>query len=197
MTILCTDRDKLEIFLKNNLKEKRYIHSLGVEAMAVKLAKLHGADIEKAAFAGRYHDLAKCMTEEELNRIIRMYGISDDYMNDQALSHSKAAEALLRYEFGVNDEDILAAVAGHTTGRKGMSLLEEIIYVADAIEDNRAYKELKALQKQAETDLDGACLFIMDYTIDLIQSKGRRLDRDTSEARDYISERIARSTNDK
>lgn len=197
MTILCTDRDKLEIFLKSNLKEKRYIHSLGVETMAVKLAKLHGADVEKAAFAGRYHDLAKCMTEEELNRIIRLYGISDEYLNNQALSHSKAAEALLRYEFGVTDEDTLAAVSGHTTGRRGMSLLEEIIYVADAIEDNRSYKELKTLQKQAETDLDGACLFIMDYTIDLINSKGRSLDRDTSEARDYISERIARSTNDK
>lgn len=197
MSILCTDKNILEDFMIENLKPKRYVHSLGVEEMAVKLAKLHGADEEKAAFAGRYHDIAKCMTEEELNRIIRMYGLPDFYMNNQALAHSKVAEALLRHEFGVSDEDTLNAVAGHTTGRYGMSLLEEIVYVADAIEDNRSYPGLKNLQKQAETDLDGACLFIMDYTIDLINKNGKCLDSDTSEAREYISERIARRTNDK
>ncbi len=184
--------------MRNNLKEKRFIHSLGVEAMATKLAEIYSVDTEKAAFAGRYHDIAKCMSEEELNRIIRMYGIPESYRNNQALAHSKVAEALLRYEFGVTDEDILAAVAGHTTGRKGMSLLEEIIYVADAIEDNRSYDELEALQLQAEKDLDGTCLFIMDYTIDLITKNGNKcLDKDTSEAREYISERIARSKDGK
>ncbi len=32
--------------------------------MAVKLARIHGADAEKAAFAGRYHDLAKNFDDE-------------------------------------------------------------------------------------------------------------------------------------
>lgn len=197
MNMLCTKTDELEAYLKKALKEKRYIHSLGVEKMATKLAKLHHADVEKAAFAGRYHDIAKCMSAEEMNQFIRMYGIDSEYRNNTALAHSKVGEALLRYEFGVTDEDVLAAVAGHTTGRKGMSLLEEIIYVADAIEDNRSYEGLEELQAQAETDLDGACLFIMDYTIDLItKNSNKSLDIDTSEAREYISERIRRN-NDK
>lgn len=192
-----TDNTKLEEFMLHNLKQKRYIHSLGVEQMAATLAECHGADVDKAAFAGRYHDIAKCFSDEFLNRLIREFGISDEYRDNQALAHSKVAAALLEYEFNVTDEDVLAAVAGHTTGREGMSLLEEIVYVADAIEVNRKYDGLEELQTQAKIDLDAACLFIMDYTIDLIQSKGRKLDKDTSEARQYINERIIRREYDK
>ncbi len=192
-----TDKNRLEEFALHNLKKTRYIHSLGVEKMAVRLAEAHNADTAKAAFAGRYHDIAKCFSDEMLNRMIREFGIPDEYRDNQALAHSKVAAALLKYEFGVADEDILSAVSGHTTGRKGMTLLEEIVYVADAIEDNRSYEGLAELQEQALTDLDGACLFIMDYTINLIESKSRVLDRDTADAREYISERIARRQNDK
>lgn len=190
--MICTNKDKLEAFMLHNLKEKRYRHSLGVEKMSTFLAECYGIDADKASFAGRYHDIAKCFSDEFLNRLIREFAISDEYMNNQALAHSKVAEALLKYEFNVEDEDVLAAVSGHTTGRKGMSLLEEIVYVSDAIEENRDYPELKTLQNQAKTDLDGACLFIMDYTIDLVQKKGRCLDKDTIEAREYINDRISR-----
>lgn len=192
-----TNNERLEAFMLHNLNKKRYIHSLGVEAMAVKLAECHNADTEKAAFAGRYHDIAKCFSDEMLNRYIREFGISDEFRDNQALAHSKVAAALLNREFGISDTEILDAVAGHTTGRAGMSLLEEIVYVADAIEDNRKYEGLKELQEQAMTDLDGACLFIMDYTIDTIKNKGRKLDNDTVEAREYIFDRITRSNNDK
>ena len=53
MSINCTSKESLENFIRDNLKESRYRHSLGVEEMAVRLAHLHGADEEKAAFAGR------------------------------------------------------------------------------------------------------------------------------------------------
>jgi len=180
--------------MKHNLKEKRYIHSLGVEKMARYLASVHGADEEKAAFAGRYHDIAKCFSDEMENRYIREYGISEKFANSNALAHSKVAAEILKNEFGVDNEEVLDAVRSHTTGRRGMSLLEEIVYVADAIEENRNYPGLRALQQQAAEDLDGACLFIMDYTIDTIKKKGRTLDADTIEAREFICSRI-RSTN--
>lgn len=196
MSILCTDKDKLEALLKHSLKESRYIHSLGVEKMAVKLAKIHGADVEKAAFAGRYHDIAKCLSEEVMNRMIRMYGISQEYYGNAALCHSKAGAAILAKEFGVADEEVLNAVSYHTTGRAGMSLLEEIIYVSDAIEENRSYPELEKLQIQAESELDEACIFIMDYTIDNVHKRGRVADKDTGNARKYIYEKILRRKNE-
>lgn len=187
----CTDIDGLEKFMKDVLKPSRYTHSLGVEDMAARLAEAHGADVSRAKFAGRYHDIAKCFDNAKMNELINKYALSMSLWDDNALAHSKVGAAILNHEFGVVDEEILNAVRSHTTGRAGMSLLEEIVYVADAIEDNRSYPGLKELQAQALVDLDRACLFIMDYTVDQIKSKGRIPDNDTIEARKYIIDRIS------
>ena len=176
--------------MKDNLKPSRYTHSLGVEKMASELAAIYGADTDKAAFAGRYHDIAKCFTNEVMNGYVRQFGLPDIYIDNNPLAHSKVAAEILRTEFGVTDEEVLDAVRSHTTGRKDMSLLEEIVYVSDAIEENRNYPELTALQKQAREDLDGACLFIMDYTLKQLDRKGRVPDKDTIEARQFITDRI-------
>lgn len=190
MSIICTDREKLEAFMKSELNEKRYIHSLGVEEMAVHLAAIHGADVEKARFAGRYHDIAKCFGKERMNEYVLRYSLGDEYIDDPALAHSKVAAAILSNEYGVQDEDLLNAVRSHTTGKAGMSLLEEIVYVADAIEPNRDYPSLKTLQKLAEIDLDGCCIIILDFSVDMIKAKGREVDNTTLQARDYMMKKI-------
>lgn len=176
--------------MKDNLKPSRYIHSLGVEKMAAELAQIHGADIEKAAFAGRYHDIAKCFDQDTMNGYVRRYGLSDEYIDNNALAHSKVAAEILKHEFGVTDEEVLDAVRSHTTGRYGMSLLEEVVYVSDAIEENRNYPELHDLQELARRDLDQACLEIMDFAIQFILEKGKMLDHDTVDARAFIADRI-------
>ena len=186
MSINCTDRDLLEDYIKENLKESRYRHSAGVEEMAVRLARLHGADIEKAAFAGRYHDLAKNFDQETMDAYIRKYGLSDDLLGNNALAHSKVGAAILENEFGVTDREILDAVRYHTTARKNMTLLEELIFVADVVEDNRTY-----------SDLDRACLEILEYTIGDLTAKGREIDKDTLEARDWVLHKIKEIENGK
>ena len=188
--MICTKVNELEEFMKTNLKPARYTHSLGVEKMARELAEIYGADSEKAAFAGRYHDIAKCFTPDVMNKYVRDFGLDEMYIDNNPLAHSKVAACILENEFGVKDEEVLDALRSHTTGRGNMSLLEEIVYVSDAIEENRSYPELKALQERARTDIDGACLFIMDYTLDSLAKKGRVPDRDTVEARQYIIDKI-------
>ena len=190
MSIICTDKGRLEAFMKEELSDKRYTHSLGVEEMAVHLALVYGADVEKARFAGRYHDIAKCFDKERMNEYVRKYDLPDEYLNNTALAHSKVAAAILSNEYGVTDEDVLNAVRSHTTGRAGMSLLEEIVYVADAIEKNRDYPSLRTLQKLAETDLDAVCIIVMDFAVDMIIAKGREVDIATLEARDYMKNKI-------
>ena len=190
MSIICTDRDKLEQFMKDNLKPSRYTHSLGVEKMATELALIHGADVEKAAFAGRYHDIAKCFGQDLMDEYIVRYGIDNKYLGNAALAHSKVAAAILENEYGVCDADLLNAVKSHTTGRVGMSLLEEVVYVSDAIEENRDYPELKTLQAEARENLDLVCLHIMDFAVQMILDKGRELDEETLAAREFIKERL-------
>ena len=197
MSIDCTNRDSLENFIKNNLTESRYRHSLGVEEMAVRLSGLHGADSEKAAFAGRYHDLAKNFDNETMNGYIRKYGLPEKLIDNNALAHSKVGAALLENEFGVTDPEILDSVRYHTTARKGMSLLEEIVFVADVVEDNRTYSDLDYYQDLAYRNLDRACLEILEYTIGSLTSKGLEIDKDTLEARDWVLHKIKETENGK
>ena len=197
MSINCINRESLEEFIKANLKESRYRHSMGVEEMAVRLARLHGADFEKAAFAGRYHDLAKNFDAETMDAYIRKYGLSDELIGNNALAHSKVGAAILENEFGVTDQEILDSVRYHTTARKNMTLLDELIFVADVVEDNRTYSDLEYYQDLAYRDLDRACLEILEYTIGDLTSKGRVIDKDTLEARDWVLNKIKETENGK
>ena len=197
MSINCINKESLEEFISTNLKESRYRHSLGVEEMAVRLAGLHGADAEKAAFAGRYHDLAKNFDMETMDGYVRKYGLPEKLIGNNALAHSKVGAAILEHEFGVDDQDILNSVRYHTTARKDMSLLEELIFVADVVEDNRTYSDLEYYQDLAYRDLDRACFEILEYTIGDLKSKGRVIDRDTIEARDWVLNRIKETENGK
>lgn len=193
----CISKVSPESFIRENLKESRYRHSLGVEEMAVRLAKLHGADVQKAAFAGRYHDLAKNFDNETMDAYVREYGLPDHLIGNNALAHSKVGAAILEHGFGVEDEDILNAVRYHTTARRGMSLLEELIFVADVVEDNRTYSDLDYYQELAYRDLDQACLEILEYTIGDLTEKGRKIDRDTLEAREWVLHKIKETKNGK
>lgn len=197
MSMDCISKVSPESFIRENLKESRYRHSLGVEEMAVRLAKLHGADVQKAAFAGRYHDLAKNFDNETMDAYVREYGLPDHLIGNNALAHSKVGAAILEHGFGVEDEDILNAVRYHTTARRGMSLLEELIFVADVVEDNRTYSDLDYYQELAYRDLDQACLEILEYTIGDLTEKGREIDRDTLEARDWVLQKIKETKNGK
>ena len=176
--------------MKEHLDEYRYVHSLGVQKMAAELARIYGTDVEKADFAGRYHDIAKCFDQETSDRYVRKYGLDDSLIGNRSLSHSKVGAAILEHEYGVDDEELLDMIRCHTTGKAGMSTGEEILYVSDAIEDNRGYPGLKALQQLAREDLDACCLAIMEFALDELVRKGKPIDSDTTEAREYIIEKI-------
>jgi predicted HD superfamily hydrolase involved in NAD metabolism len=183
--------------MKEQLDEKRYEHSLGVERMAVKLAEIYGEDVEKADFAGRYHDIAKCFDQETMDEYVKKYDLDESLLGNKSLAHSKVGAAILEHEYGVTDKEVIDAVKSHTTGVYGMSVLQEIIYVSDAIEDGRGYAGLKALQKLAAEDLDAACIAVMEFAIEDIAAKGKVLDKDTLEARDYIISRIEKKRTEK
>jgi len=70
---------------------------------------------------------------------------------------------MAREKYGVDDEEILSAIACHTTGKTDMGMLDKILYVADYIEPRR-YKaaDLPRMRKLAFEDLDRACLAIME-----------------------------------
>ena len=67
-----------------------------------------------------------------------------------------------------------------------MSLLEKILYLADAIEPGRAYPGVEEARRLAEESLDRACLFSMERSITYIKERGLFLHEDTINARNQL-----------
>ena len=186
----------IETFLSHHVTNKRRVHTTGVVAEAIRLAERYKEDSEKAVLAARCHDMAREYTNEELNRFVVAYGLPDRYRDAPDLSHGKIAAAMLQNQFGVQDEEVLNAVSFHTTGREGMSLLEKIIYVADAIEPSRNYSGVEEIRGIAYVDLDHACLMAMESTIRYVKDRGKPLDQDTEAAMAWINTIITESRKD-
>jgi nicotinate-nucleotide adenylyltransferase len=153
--------------LKSRLDDYRYIHSLGVADSARTLAKIYGADEEKAYLAGLLHDIAKNMPKDEQLKLIEQGGIimNSAERNNPALWHGIAGECYLRLEMGITDSEILGSVRYHTTGKAGMTLLEKIIYVADYISAERNYPDVDVMRDLSlNHSLEKASLYSLIYT---------------------------------
>ncbi|MBQ4464987.1 MAG: bis(5'-nucleosyl)-tetraphosphatase (symmetrical) YqeK, partial [Oscillospiraceae bacterium] len=152
-------KDKIA-FLEQRLSRKRFQHSCNVARAAKQLAQRYGADQESAYFAGLLHDICKEDPFEEQRALM----LAGDFAPDEAELHSRklwhgiAGAYFIQTEIGVTDREILNAVRFHTVGRDGMSLLEEIIYIADMISDERDYKGVTKMRKLAFDDLQEAML---------------------------------------
>ena len=181
---------QLDDYVKVRVTEKRYKHIQGVIETATALAETHGADVEKAHIAACFHDACKNLDIEEMNMLIEMYEIGSSYIDNPQLAHSKLAAAIIKDKFKVYDDDIVNAISYHTTGREGMSLLEKIIYVADATEPNRTYEDAKRLNTLAHYDLDKACYEVAVWTIKKLEKLDRYLDEDTVKAAEWLGKLV-------
>jgi predicted HD superfamily hydrolase involved in NAD metabolism len=180
--------DKIKKYLKENLNEKRYIHSIMVSETAEKLASVYGADSSKARLSGLVHDSAKNLRNGDLINLAKLEGleIDDVSLNTPQLLHGIAGAVIARETMGIEDEDIFNAVRYHTTGRINMSLLEKIIYISDYVEPSRSFPGVEALRELVSVNLDKALLKAFDVTIEFVISKGELLHKDTIEARNYL-----------
>lgn len=152
------DKKEMQHKLKSALKKKRFEHSLGVCSEAVRMAKLFGADEKKAYIAGLLHDCAKCLTREEEAEYCRKYNIEIDKMTElcHPVMHAPVGAAVARYEYGIEDEEILDAIRYHTVARAEMTLLDKIIYVADVTEPGRDYDGVEELRKLSKKSIESA-----------------------------------------
>lgn len=163
-----------EEHLKDMLSPSRYTHSLGVASMATSLAGIYGADAKKAYISGLLHDCAKNLTPEESEIKCRDLDVETDEFERThfPLIHAKIGAELVKTEFGINDEEICSAIRWHTLGRKNMTLLEKIIYVADMTELSRNFDGVEELREIARTNIDEAVKACAAATIKFNEQKG-------------------------
>jgi predicted HD superfamily hydrolase involved in NAD metabolism len=170
--------------IRQRLNEKRRVHSENTAAEAEKLAKRYGCDEQKAYTAGLLHDIAKCLSQDEASALAAKYGVAiDEYaQNNPELIHGPLGAAIVQNELKIRDEEILDAIRYHTTGRRGMSLMEKIIYLADVIEPTNVFEGVEDIRRMAYEDLDGAIVLSAINTLDFVLKRRLVIHPDTVDA---------------
>ena len=168
------DTSEMKKYLKENLSQKRYTHSLNVAEECRKLARKYGEDPDKAYFAGLLHDICKEIPDEQQKKLVIESGFSvcREELDTKSLWHAIAGAYFIKTHFSVEDIDILNSVRFHTVGRAGMTRLEEIVYLGDLISADRDYKDVDKMRKIAYTSLNSAMLEAFEYSIKSVVKKG-------------------------
>lgn len=179
-----TPYSQITLQLKRTLSEYRLKHTLSVAETAVCLANRFGVNPFQAHLAGMLHDCAKGMDAPTLLQLIRNGGVSADEMelSMPALLHAPAGAALARMQYHVTDQNVLSAIRWHTTGRRNMTPLEKVVYLADMIEPCRAfYPGLDELRECALSNLDEAVYMAAARSATYVSGRGKKLHPRTME----------------
>ena len=181
--------EKIKKDLKQNLSEKRYIHSIGVMEMSGELAKIYNVDVETAKMAGLLHDIAKEMSKEEMLKYVKENNIEITEVEsiNTGILHGKIGADIAKKKYDVS-EQIQKAIEYHTTTHPNMDTLAKIIYVADKIELNRKSEnfDIEAERKLAKENLDKALLLILDNTTRYLIDKNRLLVEESIKTRNKL-----------
>lgn len=183
----------IENILNKYLSEKRKAHSYLVAETARKLASVWHISESLSYEAGLLHDIAKELTlvdfkkwnlklDENLNAI---------YADYPQIFHAFVAPLFLKKVYPVRD-DILSAIAWHTTGKAALTDLEKIIYIADYIEPDRQFFTKDYITALAYNDLDEAVLAINVASLLFLISKGVKIFPKLIECHNYYLSQISR-----
>ena len=136
------DYTEIKKWLKENLNDERYMHTLGTADCAKQLAQKYNLNGEKAYLAGLLHDCAKCFSKEKLIDIInKNLKVDESEMLNYKTLHAPVSAYIAKTKFGITDKEILSAIRWHTLGQLNMTEFEKIIFLADKIEPNTRDKE--------------------------------------------------------
>ncbi|MGF9963238.1 bis(5'-nucleosyl)-tetraphosphatase (symmetrical) YqeK [Bacillus rhizoplanae] len=170
------DRKRALEIVKQQMHEKRYIHTIGVMETAIELAKQYGVDEKKAEMAAIFHDYAKCKPILEMEEIIKQENLPKDLLHyNKELWHAPVGAYLVEKEVGITDADILQAITYHTSGHEQMTMLDKVIYVADYIEPGRKFPGVEEARKLAREDINQALLYALKHTIQFLMEKNQTI----------------------
>lgn len=159
------DEQRIKERVQQELSPRRFGHTVGVVQTAEKLARQHGISPERARIAAWIHDVAREWSVERLVQVAEQVEVPAGFGGIPKLLHGPIAAALLRDWFEIQDEEIANAIRYHTTGRIEMTMMDKIIYLADAIEPGRCYEGVEQIRQDAMSDITLALAESVDNTL--------------------------------
>ncbi len=147
---------EMQEYLKENLSDKRFRHSLNVATAAKKLAEINGADPDKCYLAGLLHDICKEIDPELQIMLMKRsgYEISEVEWGAPKTHHAIAGAQFVKEFYKITDPDVCDPIRWHTVGKGGMSIYEKILYMADLISEERSYPDADRIRRITYRDLN-------------------------------------------
>ncbi len=194
--------------ISSKMSEKRLRHTLEVEKMAIRLGELYAPEkIPVLRAAALLHDITKEYSTDRQLMICAQQGltVSRSELYAPKTFHARTAAELIPQLFpDFADEEICSCVRWHTTGRRGMTLCEQLIYLADYIDLSRTFedcvtlrnfffdKDLRSMDsRERVSHLRDTLILSFDMTIRALLAEGTPISEDTLEARnELICQRI-------
>lgn len=162
------------------LKAERIEHTFRAVKAGIWLAKIHGEDVDEVVKALILHDIGKYTSADTLKKFEVELTSAEKKSND-SVRHAYVSAAIARDYFKLN-ERIVGAIRKHTTGSTEMSVLDKIVYLADAVEEGRDYEGVSAIRRLAAKDLDKAMLRSLKGTIQSLRASCSEIEGETLDA---------------
>ena len=99
--------------------------------------------------------------------------------------HGPLGAQLIKEDLGIDNPQVMEAVALHTLGRPAMGRLAQLIYIADLIAPGRDFPSVERLRKIARDGLDRALLECFASTIGYCLQKFKLIHPQTIDAWNY------------
>ncbi len=148
--------EEIRKFTQEHVKKTRYEHSVRVADMCARLCRLFSLDADAGYLAGIGHDMCKDFSAQELIELAAKDGneIIPYEMATPSLLHGRAAAVMMKEKFGIDNKDILEAVANHTSGIMNMCDLTRCLFIADKIEPGRPQSTEEYRERLLKMNLD-------------------------------------------
>lgn len=167
-------RAAAERLAQARLSPRRLEHSRRVAAQATAFARRWGASPAAAELAGLLHDLCREASPDDILAAAARYGVAVGPIEARrpvGLLHAQVAAAELD-EAGL-DREVTSAIARHTVGAAGMTVLEKCVYLADFCEPGRDLQGLDEIRHLAQSSLDEAVAAAARQTLLALIGRGR------------------------
>ncbi len=187
----------------SEMSPKRYHHTAAVEDMVVRLATLYcPEEIPALRAAALLHDITKeydIPTQMALLTEAGQPPVKGEEFAHKTF-HARTAALLIPDNYpAFNCETVVNAVRWHTTGREDMTLTEELLYLADYIDDSRLFPDCVRLrsffwdahpERMTMEDrlihLRRTLIMSFDMTMRALLSEGAVISPDTALARNRL-----------
>jgi predicted HD superfamily hydrolase involved in NAD metabolism len=167
------DRDEAERLIAARLSERRRAHSHRVAEEAVLLARRFGASPQAAELAGLLHDYCREFSDEDILAAADRYGIPCgpvELRRPRHILHGPVAAAELA---GRVPAEVTQAIARHTVGAAGMSVLDKCVYLGDFLEPGRDFSGVQEVRVLATASLEDAVAASSRITLLDLIGRGR------------------------